>query len=177
MEGYTIYYFPYRDDDLISYFYLYLSDDKTPNSTTVCLHLNKLISCLMNKGALKPGDHLLCITNSCKKQYQSATSLYFMSHLSLNYNIAVDWVINCADHDKSIVNAINHIDKNTILRSTRRKVSHALDSIDKDNKNMKVFTVYDFDELTLSANKGDLYLSVNKREKASFIKEFIRLFH
>ena len=95
--------------------------------------MDRLIQCLMKKGILKQGGCLPCVTNDCSKQYQSAASLHFMSHLSIKYNIVVDRAINCAGHGKSIVDAINGINKNTILRLTRRKVSHASDAVDKDN--------------------------------------------
>ena len=91
MEGYTVTYFQDGDDDLILDFHSYLSDDKTQNSATVCMHMDRLIQCLMKKGVLKAGGRLLCVTDGCSKQYRSATSLHFMSHLSIKYNIIVDW--------------------------------------------------------------------------------------
>ena len=68
-----------------------------------------------------------------------------MSHLAVTYNIIINQVICCAGHGKSIVDASNGIDKNIILRLTQRKVGHASDAVDKDNKNMKIHTVYDSD--------------------------------
>lgn len=63
--------------------------------------------------------------------------------MASKYKIVVDRGICFPGHGKSIVDAINSLDKNAILRLTVRKVGHADKAMEKDSKDIKVFTAVD----------------------------------
>ena len=182
IEGYTLTYYKVDDNDLYMDFHSFLSDDKTQTAATVQRHLEKLIKHLFRTKALKEGGRILGMTDGCGKQYKSATSVYFMSLLASKYKIVMDRGICCAGHGKSIVDAINGLDKNAILRLTVRKVGHADKAMEKDSKDIKVFTmVDDAAEGTDSSSDDDDddgdddNNDGNSKEKFSPAKECVRL--
>ena len=86
---------------------------------------------------------MLGITDGCAKQYKSATAVYFLSALAVKYHIVVDRAISASGHGKSSVDAINGIDKNTIMKTTARKVQHVEDAMKEESKSIKVQSFQD----------------------------------
>ena len=64
-----------------------------------------------------------------------------MSVLASRYNIIFDRGVCCVGHGKSIVDAINGTDKNTILKVTGRQVKEAAADVNEDATEMKVHTM------------------------------------
>ena len=159
IEGYSVTYFKIGDNELCMDFHSYLSDDKTQIAGTVKNQMQKLISHLMLTGVLKAGGRILGIKDGCRKQYKSATSIFFMSVLAEKFKIVVDCGVCCPGHGKSIVDAINGIDKNAILRLTIKKVSAVDLATKEDSKDIKIFTAIDS----------------GKKEKFSAAEECVRL--
>ena len=71
-----------------------------------------------------------------------------MSLLAAEYDIIVDRGVCCVGHGKSLVDAINGVSKNTILRASSRKVKDAADAGKDDKKSLSVH-VYE-------SNKGQV---------------------
>lgn len=71
-----------------------------------------------------------------------ATSLYFKSLLASKYIIVVDRGVCCVGHGKSLVDAINGVSKNTILRASSRQVKAAAEA-GKDDKKLISVHVYE----------------------------------
>ena len=92
--------------------------------------MDKLISILLEKGQLKKGGRVLCVTDGCAKQYKSSSSINFLSLLAFKYGLVIDRVISYPGHGKSLVDGLNGIDKNKILRWSQRKVQ-AADKVSK----------------------------------------------
>ena len=67
------------------------------------------------------------------------------------YNVVLDRGICCAGHGKSIVDAINGVDKNTILRHTMRSVLAAEDALGNNSKSIKVHSFNNTSSETCSA--------------------------
>ena len=61
-----------------------------------------------------------------------------MSLLAAEYDIIVDRGVCCVGHGKSLVDAINGVSKNTILRASSRKVKDAADAGKEDKKSLSV---------------------------------------
>ena len=139
IEGYTVHYLEGVDDQLLLDFHSFLSDGKVQHASTVYNHLTKLIEKLQESEVLaKSGGSILSFTDGCASQYRSATSLYFMSLLSSRFGVVIDRGISAAGHGKSIVDAINGVDKNTILRRTARRVQEAEYALDPNSKSLQV---------------------------------------
>ena len=119
-------------------FHSFLSDSSVQEARTVCYHLEQLILELRKQGKLPPGKRLLCITDGCAKQYRSATSLYFMSMLAAKFDIVIDRGVCLVGHGKSLVDAINALSKNRIMKASYRRVKEAKDAAKGDKKSMKV---------------------------------------
>ena len=64
-----------------------------------------------------------------------------MSVLASRYNVIFDRGVCCVGHGKSIVDAINGTDKNTILKVTGRQVKEAAADVNEDATEMKVHTM------------------------------------
>ena len=126
------------DNDLALDFLFFLKDSKVQHASTVYNHMDKLLAKLKKLGVLKDGGRILCMTDGCAAQYRSATSLFWMAMNARKYNIVLDRGICCTDHGKSIVDAINGVDKNTILRYTMRSVLAAEDALNKKSKSIQV---------------------------------------
>ena len=123
IEGYTCHYRRTETDPkMILDFHSFLSDDTTQMASTVYCHMGKLLSLLTDTGQLASGGRVLATTDGCAKQYKCATSIYFMTLLASKYDIVMDRSICCPGHGKSIVDAVNGVDKNTILRRSMRMV-------------------------------------------------------
>ena len=125
-------------DAVILDFHSFLSDDTTQLASTVFCHMDKLIKQLMASGVLAKGGRVLSFTDGCAKQYKCANAIFFMSLLASTYGIVVDRGISCAGHGKSLVDAINGVDKNTIQRRTRRTVVSAHDALKEESSSLKV---------------------------------------
>lgn len=138
IEGYTCHYPSSVVDDLVMDFHSYLSDGKVQHASTVHNHLDKLLQKLKEQGHLADGGRVLCFTDGCASQYRSATSLYFMALLSVKYQCVIDRGISAAGHGKSLVDAINGVDKNTILRRLMRAVQDAEDAAGNKTNSLQV---------------------------------------
>ena len=122
IEGYTVHY-KLNDllyDDLVLDFHSFLSDGKEQHASTVYNHMNQLIQKLQESGVLaKTGGRIMSSTDGCASQYRSATSIFWMAVLAYDYGLVIDRAISAASHGKSIVDAINGVDKNTIIQFPR----------------------------------------------------------
>ena len=65
--------------------------------------------------------------------------------LATRYNIVIDRGISAPGHGKSIVDALSGLDKNTIVRLTRRQTQGAEDALNEDSKAMKIQSYNDCD--------------------------------
>ena len=128
IEGYSVHYRQLTNYNLTLDFHSFLSDSKVQHASTVYNHMDKLLAKLKTLGALKDHGRVLSMTDGCASQYRSATSLFWMVMNAKKYNVVLDRGICCAGHGKSIVDAINGVDKNTILRHTMRSVLAAEDA-------------------------------------------------
>ena len=140
IEGYTVHY-KLNDlyDDLVLDFHSFLSDGKEQHASTVYNHMNQLIQKLQESGVLaKTGGRIMSSTDGCASQYRSATSIFWMAVLAYDYGLVIDRAISAASHGKSIVDAINGVDKNTIMRWLMRCVQEADEAMDKKAKSMQV---------------------------------------
>ena len=63
--------------------------------------MSKLFEQLMEDSILQKGGRVLGSTDGCAKQYKCSTAIYFMSHLSSKFGVAVDRAIGCPGHGKS----------------------------------------------------------------------------
>ena len=79
---------------------------------------------------LSSGGRLMTMTDGCAKQYKFSTSIFFMSLLETSFDIVVDRAVACPGHGKSLCDALNGVDNNTILRRSNRKVQ-SIESITK----------------------------------------------
>ena len=61
-----------------------------------------------------------------------------MSLFSTRFEISMDRAIQAPGYGKSIVDAINGVDKNTIMRRSRRTVSDSVDAIDSKYSHLKI---------------------------------------
>ena len=61
-----------------------------------------------------------------------------MSMLAFKYDIVIDRGVFCVGHGKSLVDAINGVSKNAILRAFSRKVKDAADAGKEDKKLLSV---------------------------------------
>ena len=140
IEGYSVHFRLDHNSELLMEFHSFLSDSKVQHSSTVYNHMDKLLALLVDRNILKQhkGGRVLCMTDGCASQYRSATSVFWMIMNSKKYGVAIDRGICAAGHGKSIVDAINGVDKNTILRNLVRKVVEAHDSLKKDSKSLQV---------------------------------------
>ena len=120
-------------------FHLFLSDCTVQEARTVYYHLKQLIIELRKQGKLKPGQRLLCITDGCVKQYCLATSLYFMSMLASSFDIVIDRGVCLVGHGKSLVDAINALSKNVMLRVSYRRVKEAKAAAGDDKISFNVY--------------------------------------
>jgi hypothetical protein len=126
-------------DDLVLDFHSFLSDGKVQDASTVHNHLDQLIKKLKDTKVLaEQGGRILSFTDGCAAQYRSSTSLYFMSLLAYKHELVIDRGIGAAGHGKSVVDAINGVDKNTIIRRLSRSVVQAEDALDKKSKSLQV---------------------------------------
>ena len=139
IEGYSVHYRKYEEHNTITLdFHSFLCDDKTQMSNTVYYNMKKLVEKLMEQGTLKKGGRILASTDGCAKQYKCCTSLYYMSLVATTFEITMDRAIQAPGHGKSLVDAINGVDKNTIMRRSRRTVSDSVDDIDSKSSNLKI---------------------------------------
>ena len=141
IEGYTCHYRSNGEDSPLKCdFHSYMSDESTQNSATVYCHMTKLCNTLVNDHKLlKRGTgRLLCSTDGAAKQYKSSTSIYYMTLLATTFEIVVDRAIAAPGHGKTIVDAENGVDKNTIVRITIRRVQSAESAMDRNAPSMQV---------------------------------------
>ena len=61
-----------------------------------------------------------------------------MAVLAYDYGLVIDRAISAASHGKSIVDAINGVDKNTIMRWLMRCVQDAEYAMEEEAKSMQV---------------------------------------
>ena len=76
------------------------------------------------------GGRLLGSTDGSAKLYKCATAVFLMSMLDHTFGIVVDRALGAPGHDKSEVDAINGVDKNTIQRKSMRKLVHTAVAFD-----------------------------------------------
>ena len=139
IEGYTVHYKPSVIGDLVLDFHSFLSDGKVQHARTVYSHMKKLIKLLIEQNILAKGSgRVLSSTDGCAAQYRSATSLYWMAVLAYDFGIVIDRAISAPSHGKSIVDAINGVDKNTIIRWCMRRVQEAKDAVEEKSQAMQV---------------------------------------
>ena len=50
-------------------------------------------------------------TDGCSKQYQCGTAMYFLSLLSLSFNVVIDRAIGTPGHGKDIIDGLNAVTK------------------------------------------------------------------
>ena len=115
IEGYAVnYYSDYRIPTPVPRmdFHSYLSDDRMQNSATVKWHMDHLIKLLLKNKQLKLGGRILATTDGCASQYRSGTSLYFQSVQAVEFNVILVRCYTEAGHGKSVVDAVNGVDKN-----------------------------------------------------------------
>ena len=139
IEGYTVHYRPAVLGDLVLDFHSVLSDGKVQDASSVCNHLDQLIKKLKDTKVLASKEgRILSFTDGCAAQYRSSTSLYFMTLLAYKHDLVIDRGIGAAGHGKSVVDAINGVDKNTVTRRLNRSVVQAEDALDKKSKSVQV---------------------------------------
>ena len=181
IEGYTCHHHQSEIDPGISFtlildFHSFLSDDTTQMASTVYCHMENLLTLLQQQGKLANGGRVLATTDGCAKQYKCSTSIYFMTLLATKFQIVMDRSICCPGHGKSIVDAVNGVDKNTILRRSIRNVQSPNDALSSSSSSLQVHTFNNvIDEGTFSASEdckrilemegGEGVKSVVKREK------------
>ena len=120
-------------------FHSYLSDDRTQNSATVKWHMDHLIKLLLKNKHLKLGGRILATTDGCASQYRSGTSLYFQSVQAVEFNVILVRCYTEAGHGKSVVDAVNGVDKNILSKATFRKNQSADDALKtKGNVSLKI---------------------------------------
>jgi hypothetical protein len=68
-----------------------------------------------------------------------------MSLLSYKCKIVVDRAIGASGHGKSVVDAINGVDKNAIRRKTMKKVQPASEAVKKESSGMQVQSFNSFE--------------------------------
>ena len=141
IEGYAVHYrTPDNPEALIMDFHSYLSDDRTQLASTVYWHMDDLIKKLLAQGSLKKGGRVLGTTDGCAAQYKCANALYYQSLLAHKHRIVVGRNISEAGHGKSVVDALNGVDKNIIGRITRRNVQSADDALNKEAGSLKSYS-------------------------------------
>ena len=107
-------------------------------ANTVYYNMAYLVRKLMEQGSLQKGGRFLASTDGCAKQYKCCTSLYYMSFIATRFEISMDRSIQDPGHGKSLVDAINGVDKNKIMRRSRRTVSDPVDAIDSKYSHLKI---------------------------------------
>ena len=55
-------------------------------------------------------------TDGCAKQYISGNALFLLNIVAMTYNITIDRVVCAPGHGKSIIDAMNAVDKNYLVR-------------------------------------------------------------
>ena len=133
IEGYAVHYRTTEKPEVLTQdFHSYLSDDRTQLASTVHWHMDDLIKKLLNKGTLHKFGRLMGTTDGCAAQYRCATALYFQTLLACKYKIVITRNYSEAGHGKSVVDAMNGVDKNTISRFSRRSIQSADDAFNKE---------------------------------------------
>ena len=139
IEGYAVHYRNTEKPEALTLdFHSYLSDDRTQLASTVQWHMDDLIKKLLKKGTLKKFGRVLSTTDGCAAQYKCATALYFQTLLACKHKIVITRDFSEAGHGKSVVDAINGVDKNTISRYSMRSVQSADDAFNKESPSLKV---------------------------------------
>jgi hypothetical protein len=93
---------------------------------------------LQQQGKLAIGGRVLTTTDGCAKQYKCSTSIYFMTLLATKFQIVMDRSICCPGNGKSIIDAVNGVDKNKILRRFMRKVQSPDDALSASSSSLQV---------------------------------------
>lgn len=140
IEGYTCHYRASDTDPTMKFdFHSFLSDDTTQMANTVYCHMKKLCHYLKDKlKILSSGGRLMTMTDGCAKQYKCSTSIFFMSLLATSFDIVVDRAVACPGHGKSLCDALNGVDKNTILRRSNRKVQSPEQAMNSKSTSLQV---------------------------------------
>jgi hypothetical protein len=100
------------DDEVIGEFYSYLSDDSNQDAATTTAHMSHLIQKLMASQRIITGKSTIMEdTDGCAKQYRSATALYLLSMLALQFNVVIDRAVGAPGHGKDVVDGLNAVDK------------------------------------------------------------------
>jgi len=100
--------------------------------------MDDLIKKLLKKGTLRKFGRVLSTTDGCAAQYKCGTALYFNSLLACKHKIVITRSFSEAGHGKSVVDANNGVDKNTISRYSMRSGQSADDALNKDSASLKV---------------------------------------
>ena len=140
IEGYSVHFRLDHNSELLMEFHSFLSDSKVQHSSTVYNHMDKLLALLVDRNILEQhkDGRVLCMTDGCASQYRSATSVFWMIMNSKKFGVVIDRGICAAGHGKSIVDAINGADKNTIIGHLVRQVLEAHEALKKDSKYLQV---------------------------------------
>ena len=138
IEGYSFHYSNMKHNTITLDFHSFLCYDTTNMANTVYYNMAYLVRKLMEQGSLQKGGRVLASTDGCAKQYKCFTSLYYMSLIATRFEISMDRAIQAPVHGKSLVGAINGVDKNTIMRRSRTTVSDSVDAIDCKSSHLNI---------------------------------------
>jgi hypothetical protein len=90
----------------------YLADSKQQDARTSYVNLDKFIVNMKAKGYLKGHNCSVNIqSDGCGKQYKSFTHLKTCITLANSRSTPINWMVTCAHHGKSLVNALAGRDK------------------------------------------------------------------
>jgi hypothetical protein len=106
---------------------------------------------MQEKGYLQPNSNTVLHIQSdgCGRQYKCALGMKVNATLALQYRIAINWIITCTHHGKSLVDAIVRINKYNLCNGMIKGMSSAM--IDYDMKKIS------------EANKSCNYLNARNR--------------
>jgi hypothetical protein len=90
----------------------YLSDSKQQDARTSFANLDKFITARQAEGMIRGHNCSVKIqSDGCGKQYKSGTHLKTCILLSCAKSVVIDWMVTCAHHGKSLVDALAGQDK------------------------------------------------------------------
>ena len=95
----------------------------------------------MGNEILQEKGRLLGFTDGYCRQYKCANAVYFMSLLAVKHSIAIDCGISAPSHGKSIVDAMNSVDKNMITQKSIKQVQSAEDALNPESTSLRIQTI------------------------------------
>eukprot|EP00957_Ditylum_brightwellii_P139642 10642724-Ditylum_brightwellii.AAC.1 len=75
-------------------------------------------------------------TDGCSKQYKSASSLYLISTICMQYGIVIDCAVGAQGHGKDVVDGLNVVDKRFFRTAMLRN------SIPEEHNNVKTMSCH-----------------------------------